>query len=72
MTGPVLAIQEAAEGASVASGTIVGVALLATAGLDLLLAFFFGFVKPPPEGKARVVLPLALAGGALVLAALGV
>jgi hypothetical protein len=63
-------LQDAAEPEG--SRWLVGGALIAVAGLDLLLAFFFAFVRKPAEPRARVFLPLALLTGALVIAGLGV
>jgi len=67
---PLLAfLQETAEGGG--SRVLVGGLILGVAAFDLLLAFFFAFVRPHPDQRTRSVLPLALGIGALVLGGLG-
>jgi len=51
---------------------LIGWSLIAAACLDVVLAGFFAFVRPPADARARLVLPLALALGALTLGGLGV
>ncbi len=52
-------------------GTLVGWVLVGAGALDLLTAFFFAFVRPIPDERARKFVTFALALGALVCFGLG-
>jgi hypothetical protein len=51
--------------------TITGWCLVGTGLLDLLLAFFFVFVKPLPDERQRRIFPAALGLGAVLMLGLG-
>ena len=51
---------------------LVGWVLVGTGLLDLLLAFFFALVKPPPDPRSRRVLIFAFVSAAAVISGLGV
>jgi hypothetical protein len=70
--GPVLAsLQE--EGGIGGPALLVGGIVVGTGVIDLLLAFFLGFVRPPANADARTrrILVLAIAAGGLLLCGLG-
>ena len=72
MIEPVLALlQEEAAGSDAAP--LVGGLILAVGATDLVIAFYLGFVKRPPNAseKARRVLPMALAAAGLFMCVLG-
>ena len=72
MIGPVLAALQD-EGGIGGIPMLVGGIVIGTGVIDLLLAFFLGFVRPPANADARTrrILVLALAGGGLLFCGVG-